>query len=403
MARLMRGAKSVSPARAGLVIPSLDGFRAVAVLLVFGAHALPNINAFPGAFGVTIFFFLSGYLITTLMRREFDSTGTVSLRDFYTRRALRILPPFFATFLPAVAAMRAGLLVGHVDPHAVLAAVFYYANYFIIRTSWWAMPPGSGPLWSLAVEEHFYLAFPLAYLLLRSALPDRRHQAAVLLAVCAVVLGWRLVLMHQMYPLDAITISRFRMATDTRIDSILFGCVLAIWGNPVLDKPPAVPERIWKWVLFPAGLATLVASFLVRDDRVRETVRYTVQGIALYPVFITAIRWPNWGIIRVLNWRPVAFLGVLSYSFYLLHDFVVTQLESHGAGDRGRLLVGLPLTIGLSWLVYVSVERPVARLRARWMSTSRKEKPITPAALPVAETVGAAVAPPPSSASGRPR
>jgi peptidoglycan/LPS O-acetylase OafA/YrhL len=398
------GAKSLTRARPGLLIPSLDGLRAVAVLLVFGSHALPDLKAIPGAFGVTIFFFLSGYLITTLIRREFDSTGTVSLRDFYTRRALRILPPFLATFLPGVAAMRAGLLVGHVDPHAVLAAIFYYANYFIIHRSWWDMPPGSGPLWSLAVEEHFYLAFPLVYLLLRSTLPNRRHQAAVLLLVCAAVLGWRLVLMHRMYPVDVFTIARFRMGTDTRIDSILFGCILAIWGNPVIDKPPAVPEWIWKWVIFPAGLATLVASFLVTDNRVRETVRYTVQGIALYPVFIAAIRWPDWGIMRVLNWRPVAFVGVLSYSFYLLHDFVVTQLEFHGAGARERLLVGLPLTIGLSWLVYVLVEKPVAHLRARLMHPSRRgKKTVAPAMLPVAQTVSRSLTPPHASTSRLPR
>src|SRR3954470_20191799 len=112
-------------------LPSLDGIRAVSFALVFAAHAGLD-RVIPGGFGVTVFFFLSGFLITTLMRREFDKRGTVSLRNFYVRRALRILPPFYTVLLLASALTLAGVLPGKLEASAVLAQALHYANYRMI-------------------------------------------------------------------------------------------------------------------------------------------------------------------------------------------------------------------------------------------------------------------------------
>jgi peptidoglycan/LPS O-acetylase OafA/YrhL len=356
-------------------IPSLDGFRAIAVLLVFASHAIKSV-AIPGRLGVTMFFFLSGYLITTLLRQEAEQTGTIGIRDFCIRRALRIVPPFLATFLPLIAALQAGWLIGTVRLDAILAAVLYCANYFMIATSHHAMPPGTGVLWSLAVEEHFYLFFPFLFALLRLHVRNGRRQALVLLGVCALVLAWRCALVFQLHQG---TIERLRIATDTRIDSILFGCVLALHGNPMLDAPSHIPERVWKYWLFPLSVLVLLMSLLLTDDRLRETVRYSVQGLALYAVFVVAIRWPGWWLIRPLNWQAVRFLGALSYSFYLVHDIVIHQLEYRGAGDLERALIGLPVSVGLAWLVYVTIEKPLARWRSRWMATPRRHPGREPA------------------------
>jgi peptidoglycan/LPS O-acetylase OafA/YrhL len=299
------------------------------------------------------------------------------MRAFLLRRAFRILPPFLVILFVTVAAVSTGVFLGEIHLAAVIAAVSFYANYYMIATSPEQMPPGAGVLWSLAVEEHFYLIFPWAYVWMRRAWPSRVRQVIGLAALALVVLAWRCVLVFHLHPS---TIERVRIATDTRIDSILFGCMLAIVGNPVIDRPMAIPESAWKRVLVPIALATLVGSLLVSDDRIRETVRYTVQGVALVPLFVAAIRWPSWGFCRLLNSRPVVFVGQTSYSFYLLHDVVLHQLEYHGAGDVGRVLIGLPISMACSALCYWWIEKPATRLRVRLQAVLSVPMPVGPVA-----------------------
>src|SRR4051812_45555770 len=123
--------KAASHVKAPNHIPSLDGLRAISFGIVFIAHAGLE-KVFPGGFGVTVFFFLSGFLITTLMRTEFEKSGTVSLKAFYLRRVLRILPPFYVVLTLATALTAVGFLGGELIPSAVAAQFLHYANYWII-------------------------------------------------------------------------------------------------------------------------------------------------------------------------------------------------------------------------------------------------------------------------------
>src|ERR1700744_3613314 len=142
-------------------VPSLDGIRAIAFLLVFVAHAgLKDIV--PGGLGVTIFFFLSGYLITTLLRLEEDQTGTISLREFYIRRAIRILPPMYITLAVVFILSHSGAMRTIPTLWSYVAAVLFGTGYFsmLLNGVRWE-GAGMETLWSLGVEEHFYLVFPL--------------------------------------------------------------------------------------------------------------------------------------------------------------------------------------------------------------------------------------------------
>lgn len=342
-------------------IPSLDGLRAVSFLLVFAAHS--GLEHFvPGGFGVTIFFFLSGFLITTLLRAEFEKNGVISIRHFWLRRTLRILPPFY---LVLVSALLIGLAVdppGTLSPPAVTAQALQYTNYWIVGHGYEGQPAGTGVYWSLAVEEHFYIVFPWVYIALQKAKLSARNQAAVLWGLCLLVLAWRALLVFVYHA----PMVRTYLASDTRVDSILFGCALAVWNNPVLDDV-VLNERRWKYAYVPFAALLLVCCLLVRGDNFRETARYSLQGAALTIVFIAAIRFDHWAMFSWLNSRVAVFIGLLSYSLYLLHLAVLLgvarALPAAGLLVQGALSLGL--SIFLAWLIYITVERPCARLRRK--------------------------------------
>ncbi len=341
-------------------IPSLDGIRAFSFGVVFLAHAGLG-QWIPGGFGVTVFFFLSGYLITTLLRLEAAKKGTVSLRSFYLRRALRILPPFYLVLAIALALTFASILPGPLQPGAVLSQALYFANYWIIGHGAGGQASGTGVYWSLAVEEHFYLLFPLLYLFFLRRRLSPKSQALLIWSLCAAILVWRCVLVYVLHSSP----DRTFMASDTRVDSILFGCALAVYGNPILDTVRRVPEAIWKRVLLPLGIAAILGSPFL-DHQARESVRYSLQGLALYPIFVAAIRWPQWLPFKILNLRSVKFVGVLSYSLYLLHQVVIYAIYQQT--EEPTVLKGavaFVIALAAAWVIYEVVEKPSARLRRR--------------------------------------
>jgi peptidoglycan/LPS O-acetylase OafA/YrhL len=354
------------PAAGEFYIPSLDGLRTISFLLVFLAHVGLG-ELIPGGFGVTVFFFLSGYLITTLLRIERERTGRNSLRDFYLRRAFRILPPFYAVLLLAYAANLLGLVTGPLELSAAISLLCHYSNYRFIHNTV-GFPAGTVVYWSLAVEEHFYLAFPLLFVLVNRWFPKRPgSHAAVLLGLCSLVLCWRLTLVMVWH----VPFVRLFMASDTRVDSILFGCVLALVGNPMLDTWRG-SRALWCYLLFPLGLAGLSLSFAFRADWFRDALRYSIQAIALMPLFVTAIRYPEWGPIRVLNWSVMRRLGLLSYSLYLCHQVVLFSIE-HSFPHAGRVPIAcaaLALSLVVATLIQQFIERPSARARRRWVTTA---------------------------------
>jgi peptidoglycan/LPS O-acetylase OafA/YrhL len=343
-------------------IPSLDGIRAVSFMVVFVAHA-GLADRIPGGFGVTVFFFLSGYLITTLLRLEYEGTGRVSLRDFYLRRVLRILPPFYTVLALALALTATGLLAGQLRLWPVLSQLGHLANYWTIRHGADGTPAGTAVYWSLAVEEHFYLVFPCLFIFLQRWLPGRlRLQGRLLLGLCLAVLAWRL----RLVMVDHVATDRTYLASDTRIDSILFGCALALGANPMMD-PLRGSSALWRWLLLPLGLLLLLSTFLFRADWFRETLRYTLQGIGLTPLFVVAMREPRWWPFRWLNLPAVRHVGLLSYSLYLVHYVIIFFLEQHLPSWHwsARALPALAISLAIAQIIHRFIEKPCARLRRR--------------------------------------
>lgn len=326
---------------------------------------------------MTVFFVLSGYLITTLLRIEFDKTETVSISRFYVRRVFRILPLFYAVLgCTALLTLVVGLGQGSLDFGATAAQFGHITNYWSIFNPRHPVMEGTGVFWSLAVEEHFYLLFPLAFVLMNRARLDRRTQGWIIGAACLAVLIWRIVLVHAIKA----SIDRTYLASDTRIDSILIGCGVALVCNPVLDQlasPKVLAQRAM------IGVGVIFATLVFRSDSFRETFRYSLQSLAIAAVLVFVVAVPGSYAGRLLNRPLLIWFGKISYGFYLVHYVILLETFRH----IGRTL-GVPIALALSTIVALLlqriVERPAQRLRNRVLQRG----------LPLAAAVPPAAPPP---------
>jgi peptidoglycan/LPS O-acetylase OafA/YrhL len=309
------------------VIPSLDGLRAVSISIVLVSHAGYG-DVVPGGLGVTIFFFLSGYLITTLLMDEREGSGRIHIGKFYLRRVFRLFPPLLLTLIIAYSLLIFGRLDGGISWAGALSQLLYFANYYALffdpgNTT----AAGTGILWSLAVEEHFYMLYPAALTGFLALGMSRQRIVATLAVGCLAVLAWRMYLAG----LPNFHTERTYYSSDTRVDSILFGCLLALAANPRSEKPGTSNP-----FLEPASAALLAAAAVVmaitmvwRDEYFRETFRYSLQGLALMPVFYFAIRSAAYFPFTLLNHPWMARIGVYSYAMYLIHHVVINFLEKN--------------------------------------------------------------------------
>ena len=339
-------------------IPSLDGIRGLAALLVYVSHATRP-DLIPGGFGVTVFFFLSGYLITTLLRMEHEQTGGISLKRFYLRRVYRILPPMYIVLGLVMALALGGAMSHEMQWDAVLAQFAHLTNYYLVFAGERHIVPATPQLWSLAVEEHFYLLFPIALVLLLRRM-DRASIAKWLLAFCGIALAWR----WCAFVVLGLGSDYTYMATDTRLDSILYGCIMGLWCNPALDAPRVTPRRAAAGLVIVAGM--LMIGFVYRSPVFRETLRYSLQGAALFGLFFCAVRFHHWRLFSWLDSRPMRALGLISFTFYLSHLAILTLIRDHTVlAMPARAFAGLIATTAFSGLMYLLVERHLGVLRRR--------------------------------------
>ncbi len=356
------------PCRGQTYVPALDGLRALAILLVVASHAGLS-QVLPGAFGVTLFFFISGYLITRQLLHRLSGHGRIDWGGFYLRRALRLLPAFLAYVLVAGLAFMAG--GGRIGMAGWLAALFHGANLFEIwigyRSSLAGVRHPFNILWSLAIEEHFYAVWPA----LLAAIWRWRAALGAVLLLCLAVLAWRAGLYEACDPGGPYGLcgrgqtnaawrgNRLYLGTDTRFDSLAWGALLALAES----RRAGWAEPGGRAAAF--GAALLAASFLLPGRFAREVLRTSLQGAALFAL-LPAILWRAHGLRRALSCRPAVVVGRLSYSLYLWHWGAFALADALAGGDRVRwLAIGLPGATALSALSYAGIERPMLLLRRR--------------------------------------
>jgi peptidoglycan/LPS O-acetylase OafA/YrhL len=349
-------------------VRELDGIRALAVTVVVVAHYGLN-SVVPGGFGVTLFFFLSGYLITTLFFAEYRETAGISIPQFYMRRWLRLTPPLIiSVVLGVVFSPIVRHAVGGTPPPtgATLAALFYYTNYYDLyhHLAPFVIIP-FGICWSLAVEEHFYLVWPW---IIRRGIGNPQRLCLFVTGVCVAVLIWRCVA-RWLLPMPT---DYTYYATDCRIDSILYGALLRTlfetsWSTTAVMLLRLPITRI-------LAVLALLSTFIIRNDNFRETLRYSIQGVALMPFFTAVLVEEPFSLVRrMLANPPMVLIGRLSYSIYLFHLLVWTPGQVYfGSQHPAVWAISSVLLTGLvAYILFISVERPIAGLRHRLRATAR--------------------------------
>ncbi len=327
-----------------------------------GAHFI-GAQFFPGAFGVLIFFVVSGFLITRLLFAERRATGRINLGNFYLRRFFRLYPVIIVyTGVVIISFVASSHPVNWYEP---ASALFYFANYLDIwspaaeHAHATAMP--FGIFWTLSIEEHFYLFFPFLFLAVRG-----KSLIGPLVAICAVCLAIRIgfTALHPEW-----LASRFSAYSDARLDLIAFGVLLACLCEtdrsrviiPMLERP---------WVVA-AALAGIVLSAAIRDDWFHEAFRTTILGACVSVILGAIVFSPRYRLVQlVLNWPAIRWIGVLSYSLYVWHAFLALLVRWYLPGlpktAAAPLLFALSVTVAA--LSYYGIERPAAALRHRFGS-----------------------------------
>ncbi len=336
-------------------IPSLDGLRAISITLVIVSHLLGT-RGFPvgpramgaigdfGYLGVRVFFVISGYLITSLLLAEHARTSTVSLRGFYARRAWRIFPAFY-TF---VAAMCLSGLLGSLVLRSgdLVSALTYTMNYHYERS--WEL----GHLWSLSIEEQFYLVWPALFLLggPRRVVPI--SVAMIIVAPFLRALAWFVA----PYPDDVIM-----EAYPCVMDSIAAGCLLAALRTR-LDGHAVYLRCLRSPLFLVVPVLVAIANLPVRHPAPQYTVSITAMNIGVALIVDRCVRFPDDWIGRILNWSPLVWLGTLSYSLYLWQE---PFLNHYAKSQANTFPLNLILACSCALASYYLVEVPFLAWRDR--------------------------------------
>jgi peptidoglycan/LPS O-acetylase OafA/YrhL len=332
--------------------PALNGLRALAVSGVVLTHLKLSFGK-GGFVGVDLFFVLSGFLITALLLEEWGRTGHIDLLAFYRRRAFRLLPALLV--LLCLHFLFTLLLPG--SQHMILAnepwAFAYVAN--------WALISGRslGQLthtWSLAVEEQFYLVWPLL-LMLHLRLPRWRMKVVTVASIGTLIaIGSRILLWN-----SGANIWRIYGGTDARADQVLIGCLLAIAFNAgLLDRFAGRPSRLFGTVGI-VGLGAVAVSNLSWDNSVYDTVGMTGTAVLAALVIIGVLLATDSRLTAALSVRPLVRLGAISYGVYLWQTPILELVArfTSMAPRAIQVVLSITVTIGVASVSFVLVERPM--------------------------------------------
>lgn len=365
-------------------LDALDGLRTLAVFLVILFHvAVPGMAA--GFIGVDVFFVLSGYLITTGLAREIETRGRIDLVRFWTRRLRRLMPAAMLVLIVVTlwAALFAPVYRRHALGGDIFSTVVYLANWHFMQAgSYFNADGNQSPLlhmWSLAVEEQFYLLWPLLLVCVialgrRHQNPARRYTGArsirLATTACTALLVLSCLLLWH-WSVAGASPDRAYMGTDSKAFEPLLGALVALLATrPGINAFFARHARV-------IGSASIVVMIVAFSQLAGPSPAYfrggaLVFSLATAGLLIAATRAPRWLPARFLAWQPMAYLGRISYGLYLWHWPLAVWLDTHAHFRPGRAALVVALTILLASLSYHFYEQPILTGRWKpWFTTRR--------------------------------
>ena len=343
-------------------LPCLDGLRALSIVIVLIGHFFYSGRGGGAALDVYVFFVISGFLITSLLFQERKKSGSVAVFDFYVRRFFRLFPVLaLYVFVVLVCAF---VLEKRFSFFEVFSVAFYFTNYYMsylsLQGAELVLP--FGVLWSLAVEEHFYLFMPLVFL-------ATKNSKGLLRAAVVVVFGSlfiRFLYVH-FFPEFSGKLVSYRNS-ETRFDSIAFGVCLAsiceLYGVSAMRRYFSSPWIFW------FGLGLMLLCGAIPGAYYKETVRFSLISFGALLVVASAVFGRRNGIVfDFLNSSPVVYVGKLSYSLYIWHGGVELFYRAAGfevLGDWGG--AKLLLTFAVAYFSFNYVEAPMIAFGRRFLN-----------------------------------
>ncbi|MGB7104905.1 MAG: acyltransferase [Acidimicrobiales bacterium] len=346
--------------------PGLDGMRAFAVLAVVGDHLVIVHFDQGGYLGVDVFFVLSGFLITSLLLGEKSSTGRVSMRDFYVRRALRLLPALFAVILLAVIAVLTISNLSYARPDTlgdIPAVLLFVGNWLIVLSGQAGQTGHLGILaqtWSLSVEEQFYLIWPLTLMIAMRRLSVTR------------VAGWLLFLMgfewivRLLLVISGVNYSRTYYSTLLHSDGLLIGAALAL-----LASERRIPAKLANSRRIPfVAIAIIVAMMLVGNgvEGIEWAIMTPITVVATAIVIMAVTSGTATPLTRMLSVKPLLWIGKRSYGIYLWSATILWVLQStnwYVAHVYDGDAVAVIITFAAAAASYSLIEHPALKLKER--------------------------------------
>lgn len=343
-------------------IDGLDGLRAIAVIVIFLHHT--GLTSLHGGFiGVDLFFVLSGYLITRILLNEHLKVGKIDVINFYWRRMKRLYPAL--VFFLFIICLYIFFFEKNINlTMEIIPSALYFMNW--IRAFQIYDAPLTGHTWTLSIEQQFYLLWPFAMIFILSFRP--RKAFLIIFSMIFSIVAWRLYL----YNIDAPD-ARIYAGFDTHSDGLVIGTALAFGGNNLC-------KLISKFWMLSSAYIIFVLSTKTGDSIAASSIGFLVTSLASASLIAKIVTEQDSILVKILKFRPIAFLGMISYGFYLWHYSVIKIMLYSGNDQFGAffgsfeharevmLAATFMITLVLTLLSWYLVEKPILNAKSRYTS-----------------------------------